>query len=696
MKKSYWGISLFFLFSFLFVLSSDIFAVGALYVRPRNSTQQYQKMWIKKIDTKIDIQEQIAVTHVDQTFNNELNTSVEAIYLFPLPANATISELVYWVNGVRYVAEIKERQQAVSEYNQKLRQWLDPALLEYLGNNLFRLSIVPINANSDVRTEITYVEPLSYDFGNVNYLLKLNTLSLSSKPLQTVSVSIDATSKFPYKRFYSPSYANSTAAKITKISDNHYTFLFADENFYPDRDLSLQFETQRSGIEYHALSYKPSVQDSIGTDNFYSIWITPPDSLTAGDEIPKDIVFTADVSSSMDGKRMDQLKETLNNFLSLLTDKDKFNIIKFGTNVVPFKNDLVYATQNNINDAKNFVFQLSALGTTNIDDALTKSLSQSYGDSTSNDLIFLTDGTPTFGDTSNASILSHVKQNNKNNVRIFSFGIGDEVSKSLLQDLSDQNHGYAKFIASNDSIALVVNDHFKRISKPVLTDITLDLGGVQSWDQYPKTISDLFWGNQVMILGLYKNGGSFDVTLKGMIRSKAVEFKQSICFSDTIGGHRFVPRLWAKAKIDYLLQLIAAYGEIAELKQQIIELSLRFQILTPYTAFYVDPKTGLEEEKKDIPERFALAQNYPNPFNPETKITYSLPLGRSSYHVVIKIYNTLGQLIRVLIDSEQPSGNYTLTWNGKDMNNMNVPSGVYIYSIQAEGFNAVRKMVLLR
>ncbi|MDP4192636.1 MAG: VWA domain-containing protein, partial [Bacteroidota bacterium] len=384
------------------------------------------------------------------------------------------------------------------------------------------------------------------------------------------------------------------------------------------------------------------------------------------------------------------------NFLSLLTDKDKFNIIKFGTNVVPFKNDLVYATQNNINDAKNFVFQLSALGTTNIDDALTKSLSQSYGDSTSNDLIFLTDGTPTFGDTSNASILSHVKQNNKKNVRIFSFGIGDEVSKSLLQDLSDQNHGYAKFIASNDSIALVVNDHFKRISKPVLTDITLDLGGVQSWDQYPKTISDLFWGNQVMILGLYKNGGSFDVTLKGMIRSKAVEFKQSICFSDTIGGHRFVPRLWAKAKIDYLLQLIAAYGEIAELKQQIIELSLRFQILTPYTAFYVDPKTGLEEEKKDIPERFALAQNYPNPFNPETKITYSLPLGRSSYHVVIKIYNTLGQLIRVLIDSEQPSGNYTLTWNGKDMNNMNVPSGVYIYSIQAEGFNAVRKMVLLR
>ncbi|MGE5401611.1 MAG: VIT domain-containing protein [Ignavibacteriales bacterium] len=695
MENTFKVLRLLMFFCFLMALSSDIYAVGALYVRPRFSNQNYEKMWIKKIDTKVDIQEQVAVTHVDQTFYNEMSQSVEAIYLFPLPSNATISGLVYWVNGVRYEASIKERQQAVNDYNQKLRQWMDPALLEYLGDNLFRLSIVPINANSDVRTEITYVEPLSYDFGNVKYLFKLNTLALSSKPLQTVSVSIDASSHFPYKRFTSPSHNNSSAAKITKIADNHYTFFFGDENFYPDKDLTIEFETQRAGIEYHALSYKSKPSDSLGTDNFYTVWITPPDSLTAGYEINKNIVFTADVSSSMDGKRMEQLKDALNNFLTLLSDKDKFNIITFGTFVNSFKDNLVPASQNNINDAKAFVFQLYALGMTNIDQAITKSLQQSYGDSSSNSVVFLTDGYPTWGDTISTSILSHAKQNNIKNVRIFSFGIGDDISKSLLVNLAEQNHGYAKFIASNDSIALVVNDHFKRISKPVLTDITIDLGGLQSYDVYPKTINDLFWGSQLMQLGLYKTGGTYNVTLRGKIRSNPVEFKQSIYFTDTLGGHPFVPRLWAKEKIDYLLQLIDTYGETAELKKQVIDLSLKFHILTRYTALYVDPTTDIRKNKP-VPDKFVLQQNYPNPFNPETKIVYSLPFGRSDYHVIIKIYNALGQLMCILVDSQQSPGNYTVTWNGKDMNNMNAPSGIYFYSIQTEGFSSVRKMVLLR
>lgn len=695
MENTFKVLRLLMFFCFLMALSSDIYAVGALYVRPRFSNQNYEKMWIKKIDTKVDIQEQVAVTHVDQTFYNEMSQSVEAIYLFPLPSNATISGLVYWVNGVRYEASIKERQQAVNDYNQKLRQWMDPALLEYLGDNLFRLSIMPINANSDVRTEITYVEPLSYDFGNVKYLFKLNTLALSSKPLQTVSVSIDASSHFPYKRFTSPSHNNSSAAKITKIADNHYTFFFGDENFYPDKDLTIEFETQRAGIEYHALSYKSKPSDSLGTDNFYTVWITPPDSLTAGYEINKNIVFTADVSSSMDGKRMEQLKDALNNFLTLLSDKDKFNIITFGTFVNSFKDNLVPASQNNINDAKAFVFQLYALGMTNIDQAITKSLQQSYGDSSSNSVVFLTDGYPTWGDTISTSILSHAKQNNIKNVRIFSFGIGDDISKSLLVNLAEQNHGYAKFIASNDSIALVVNDHFKRISKPVLTDITIDLGGLQSYDVYPKTINDLFWGSQLMQLGLYKTGGTYNVTLRGKIRSNPVEFKQSIYFTDTLGGHPFVPRLWAKEKIDYLLQLIDTYGETAELKKQVIDLSLKFHILTRYTALYVDPTTDIRKNKP-VPDKFVLQQNYPNPFNPETKIVYSLPFGRSDYHVIIKIYNALGQLMCILVDSQQSPGNYTVTWNGKDMNNMNAPSGIYFYSIQTEGFSSVRKMVLLR
>jgi Ca-activated chloride channel family protein len=702
MKVTY-KFSLFtFFILFTAIFTTDSYAVGALFARPRNSTVEYQKMWIKKVETTVNIEEQIAVTHVDQTFYNEMSTSVETIFMFPLPANATVSELVYWVNGQRFVAEIREKAAAAAAYNEQVRKWLDPALLEYLGNNLFRLSIVPVAANSDVRTEITYVEPLSYDFGVVNYKFRLNTLGLSSKPLQKVLLNLEASSKFDYLQFSSPSHGNSTGALLTKIAGNHYKFLYGDENFIPDKDFTLEFKTCRTSIEFNALSYKPSSADSIGNDNFYTIWISPPDSVNDNDVIPKNIVFTADISSSMDGTRIQQLKEALNNFITLLTPADKFNIITFGTFVKSFKPDLVPADQGNIAAAKDFIQQLYALGLTNIDEAITASLKQSYGDSTSNNLVFFTDGYPTWGDTSRTNILLHAKQNNKNGTRIFSFGIGDEISKALLQDLADQNHGFCKIISSNDSIALVINDHFKRISSPVLTDISIGLGGLQSFDEYPKTINDLFWGNQLMQLGLYKNGGLFEVTLNGKIRSKPVQYKQLVYFNDATGsGHRFVPRLWAKQKIDYILNLIAAYGETKELVDQVIELSKRFQILTPYTSFYVDPKPsdvngGNDDVSKYVPQKFALHQNYPNPFNPETRISYSLPFGLSNYRVVIKIYNTLGQLVKVLIDQEQSPGNHSVVWNGTDSNRRLVSNGIYIYTIQVGGIQANKKMALIK
>lgn len=681
---------------FLFLEVSNVYAVGALFSRPRFSQQVYQKMWIKSINTDIDITEQIAVTHLDQVFFNELNTSVEAIFIFPLPENATITELVYWVNGQRFIAEIRERQQAVNAYNEKLRQWLDPALLEYLGDNLFRLSIVPINALSEVRTEITYIEPLKYDFGKVDYKFQLNTLGLSSKSLEKVTVQLNANSKYPYKSFKSPSHVSSTALKINKINDNNYTLFYGDENFYPDKDLFVEYETERKDVEYKILTYTPSVQDSIGDDSFYALWITSPDIIDDSKIIPQNIVFTADVSSSMEGKRLQQVKETMNNFIDLLNPQDNFNIITFGTFVEKFKPDLIEASETNKQLAKSYVQKLYALGLTNIDDALTASLNQSFNSQTHNSLIFLTDGEPTWGVLNQDSIVNHTKTNNVMGVRIFSFGVGENISKNLLNNVSFENHAYATFITNEDSIALVVNNLFKRISKPVLTDIAVDLGGLDSWDFYPKNVTDLFWGSQILYLGKYKGSGTYKIGFNGKISGGEFNFSDYINFPDTIGGHKFVPRLWAREKINDILELIEVYGETPELVGQIISLSLMFQILTPYTAFYSDPTPTKVSDETQLVNSFNLMQNYPNPFNPSTTIVYQLPAGKNTYSVVLKIYNALGELVRVLVNTEKPAGLYSVVWNGKDMKGFDVPSGIYFYSLEAGNTRVSKKMMLVR
>jgi hypothetical protein len=156
--------------------------------------------------------------------------------------------------------------------------------------------------------------------------------------------------------------------------------------------------------------------------------------------------------------------------------------------------------------------------------------------------------------------------------------------------------------------------------------------------------------------------------------------------------------LWAKSKIDYLLDLIQVYGELPELVKQVTDLSLQFQILTPYSAFYVDPTkpTGVEKLGNSIPKNFSLMQNYPNPFNPETTIEYNLPAQARAYNVVIRIYNFLGQLVRELVNQEQSAGRYRIVWNGKDNSGHSLASGVYIYTIQAGEFRQAKKMVMLK
>ncbi len=676
-------------------------AVGALYTRPLNSSQTYNKAWIKTVDATVQIDGQVATTHVDQLFRNEMSSTVEAVWIFPLPSGAVVTELYYWFNGVRYKGSIHEAQAARQDYESQIRQQIDPALLEYLGDNLFKLSIAPINPLSDVRSEITYVQLLNYEFGNVDYTFLLNAVELSPKPLNRVSISGTVESPTDFKYLRSSSHGSSTAFQLLQVNPRKYTFLFGDENFMPDRDLQIEFETVRSQVEVNLFRYTPTPEDSLGTDSFYAVWITPPDSIDTAAQIPKNIVFTADVSSSMEGIRIQQLKAALNTFLNNLAPMDYFNIVTFGTTVVKFRPDLMPASPANLDAARAFISEIGAVGLTNIDEAIKVSLQQSFGAASANFLIFLTDGYPTWGETDVPDILTNVKSRNTRGINLFPFGVGEEVSKPLLLQMAVENGGYATFIAQATDITSTINNHFKRISKPVLGDLAITIDGLTSSDKYPRPLPDLFWGSQVLQLGLYSNAGQFPVTLTGTLRGKSVQMQDVAAFVSTPGGYAFVPRLWAQAKIRYLLDQIGIYGEKAELKNQIIELSLRFQILTPYTSFYSDPNqpnTAVEERLVEQPAAFTLHQNYPNPFNPETTIRYDL---LSYGSVTLRVYDLQGRLVRVLYSCMRGAGSYSVSWNGTDLNGAPVAAGIYIFRLDyidkaGQHFSQSRRMVLVK
>lgn len=677
-------------FSFLsaalmLICAHSLFGVGALYVRPLRSNDQHKLMTIKTYDASTVIENQVATTTVDQVFFNDdsNNSMVEATYIFPLPEGAVITQLAYWYNGNKYIANIRTKQEAQASYDSTIRRLLDPAILQYFGTNTFKLNIAPINPKTEVRFSITYTELLKYDFNKITFNFYLKTTGLSPKPLERVSLRINVRTTSDITRLSSPSHGNTPENLITRVSEREYNVSYGDEQFTPDRDYRLEFEYQRAGLNVNVLTYTPVEEDSVGKDGFFATWVIPSDDINTS-TLPRSVVFTVDVSSSMEGKRIDQLRTGLTTFVNNLHEQDYFNIVLFSTNVQRFRPDLVPATSKNIAEAKDYISKnINAKGLTNINDALVDSFRHTFRDSSVKFIAFLTDGLQSWGVLDSNVIIDNVRKLHSD-VRVFTYGIGDEPSRYLLNNIASVSGGYATYISNEDSIATVVASQFQRLSKAVLSDLSLNYGGLDYYDLMPAQLPDLLYGSQVLQLGRYRNSGTFPITLSGNVLEVPFRLSTNATFMNTPGGNRSVSRLWAGAKINSLLADIDIYGEKKELVDAIIDLSIRFQILTKYTALYSDPN----KDKASIVNEFAGNVQYtsvlPNPTSDHCTIRVSLGVDFKPQRLTVNIYNCLGQLVARVADGLYTSGENDFSWNTCDMYGAPVQSGLYMARIETE------------
>jgi hypothetical protein len=109
----------------------------------------------------------------------------------------------------------------------------------------------------------------------------------------------------------------------------------------------------------------------------------------------------------------------------------------------------------------------------------------------------------------------------------------------------------------------------------------------------------------------------------------------------------------------------------------------------PYFEFKLSP----EDMDSIIPPEFSLRQNYPNPFNPSTTISYSLPIAGK---VRLDIYNVKGQLVKTLLNKDMEAGLHSIIWNGRDMNNQSVASGIYFYRLSSPSMTQTKRMLLMK
>ena len=531
---------------------------------------------IKYHRVRVTIENQVAITHVDQVFVNEAPYEMEGTYIFPLPEEAAISEFSLWVDGEKLEGQILDKDKARRIYEDIVRRRKDPALLEYVGRNAFQARIFPIPSHGERRVELEYSQVLSMDGGLVKYVYPLDTERFSARPLEEVAISVEVHSNEPLKAIYSASHQ----VAVDRRGEYNVTVGYEEYDVVPDRDFELFYTISDEDFGLNLLSYREP-----GEDGFFLLLLAPKVEVKERELVAKDVILVLDTSGSMRGEKLDQAKGALEFVLDNLNDEDRFNIVTFSTGVRQYATRLQPAEERN--EALDFVRGLEAVGGTDINRALLEALAQ-VGDERPALIIFLTDGLATEGVVDTDQIIANVTQAATKAVRIFTFGVGDEVNTVLLDTLAQSHRGASAYVRPGQSIEEEVSAFYAKVSSPLLADLDLDFGEVHVEDTYPYPLPDLFAGSQLVLVGRYREGGFTTVTLKGELNGRPRSFAYGdIHFRDE-GGESFIPRLWATRKIGHLLSQIRLHGESKELVDEIVSLSVRYGIITPYTSFLVE------------------------------------------------------------------------------------------------------------
>jgi len=275
------------------------------------------------------------------------------------------------------------------------------------------------------------------------------------------------------------------------------------------------------------------------------------------------------------------------------------------------------------------------------------------------------------------------------------------VNEQLLTLIAAHNNGLAEFL-KNDELYSRITKFYLKIRNPVLLNTQIQFTPSVVHEVYPSPLPSLYKGQQMLVTGRYQQAQSVTVNLSGTAFAQPVNYQYTLDLADSNAQqYQFLTKVWAKQKIENLLvqyySLDPNSSQALAIKQQIVDLSIAYGVITPFTSF--SNPLGIDseatEESPKVADTFELLGNYPNPFNSSTKIRFRIN-NKLTGTILVKIYNALGQIVRVLAINTNGPGLYEINWNGDLQNRSDAPSGTYFYTIDFGNAVLVGKMILLR
>jgi Ca-activated chloride channel family protein len=598
--------------------------------------QQVGACPLKHTAVESDIVGFVARTTVTQVFHNPLDKKIEAVYVFPLPQDAAVDDMVMIVGERRIVGQIKEREEAREIYEAAKAAGHVASLLDQERPNIFTQSVANIEPGVEVTIEISYVETLKYEDGVFEWVFPMvvgpryipgqPTSKIPEVPAELKGdvVELDkqrvpAGTEEPKGTGWSPDTDQvPDASKITppvvkegmraghdisltvhvdaglELYDlesvlhevdvaadgaTRATVTLKSQAEIPNKDFILKYRLATDEIGDAFLAHG----DERGT--FFTLILQPPQRVVPEQLVARELIFVLDTSGSMNGFPIEKAKEVMSKLVDTMHEDDTFNLITFAGYTSILWEQPRPNTAENRAEAQSRLSSLQGRGGTEMMKAINAALTVKAPDPGRIRIVcFMTDGYV----GNDMAIIDAVKKN-AGTTRVFSFGIGNSVNRFLLDGMAHAGRGEVEYVTLESQAEGAVERFHERVLAPVLTDIDIDWGTLPVADVFPQQIPDLFSAKPIMVHGRLTGPAEGTITLRGNTGEGGYEETIEVSLPGTPPDHDALASLWARAKVAHLMnQDLAAMqnGQFPEeLKQQIIALGIEFRLMTQFTSF---------------------------------------------------------------------------------------------------------------
>lgn len=569
---------------------------------------------LEHTDVHARIDGYVASVDLRQRFHNPFGETIEAEYLFPLPEDAAVNDFVMTVGQRRIRGIIREKEEARELYERARRAGHVASLLEQERPNIFRQRVANIEPGHAIEVELHYFNALPYRDGEFVFSFPLvvgprfnppgsadpigavprgagagatdiEYLAPGERSGHDVDITVELDAGLDLVELHSPSHST----RIDREGRQRALIRLAANDRIPNRDFVLGYRVARETIASGMLVHRE------GEDGYFSLMLVPPASLEDLEREPAEFVFVLDCSGSMRGWPMQKAKSAMRRALRQLRPGDSFQVVRFSEQASALGPAPVEATEANVRRGLDYVDALEGSGGTMMIEGIKAALDFPHDPERTRVVSFMTDGF--IGNE--AEIFAAVSERLRD-TRVFSFGVGNSVNRYLVEGLARMGRGAVAYIGLDDDLA-AVDDFYRIVRHPALTDISIDWGAMEAEQVFPQRVHDLFVGRPVLLHGRFAGSGRTTVTVRGRAGGRAVVMPIEV----DLGGdrpRRALPLLWARSEIRHISDRLAQEPD-ASLRSRGLDLALDYNLVSDWTSFVAVDASTLVDDPSERTEK---------------------------------------------------------------------------------------------